>query len=103
MIITLIIGSIVLCLFTIFMTIFTYAPEHIIEKENKKMVAYVYSFLQVRVEYYDYVNIFMRGNQLKIEEDYGNGGYDPFERDNVPLPKIYRYYDDNGKVIKSNW
>lgn len=45
------------------------------------MVACVNSFLQVRVAYYDYVNCFVRGNQVRISEDYGSGGYDPFEID----------------------
>lgn len=80
-----------------------YNPEHIIEKENKKMVACVKSFLQVRVAYYDYVNCFVRGNQVRISEDYGSGGYDPFEIDKMPSPQKYIYYDENGNIIKSNW
>ena len=82
---------------------FMYNPEHIIEKENKKMVACVNSFLQVRVAYYDYVNCFVRGNQVRISEDYGSGGYDPFEIDKMPSPQKYIYYDENGNIIKSNW
>lgn len=81
---------------------FTYEPEHIVEKDDKKMVAYVNSFLQVQVNYYDYINQVVRGNKLKIYEDYGNGGYDPFEQREMPSVNRYIYYDDNGKVIKSN-
>ena len=63
----------------------------------------VNSFLQVRVAYYDYVNCFVRGNQVRISEDYGSGGYDPFEIDKMPSPQKYIYYDENGNIIKSNW
>ncbi len=79
---------------------FTYEPEHIIEKDGKLMVAYVDSFLDVNVIYYDYINEFVRGNRVKIYENYGGGGYDPFVRDEMPKVKRYDYYDENGKVIK---
>ncbi|MEG2788351.1 MAG: hypothetical protein RR942_11105 [Romboutsia sp.] len=67
------------------------------------MVACVNSFLQVNVDYYDYVNKFVRGNKLKINEDYGNGGYDPFQSNQMPEVERYIYFDDNGEVTKSNW
>lgn len=102
-IITSIIGSIIFFLYSLLILAFMYNPEHIIEKENKKMVACVNSFLQVRVAYYDYVNYFVRGNQVRISEDYGSGGYDPFEIDKMPSPQKYIYYDENGNIIKSNW
>ncbi|MDK0742059.1 hypothetical protein P7A62_10185 [Clostridium perfringens] len=43
------------------------------------MIASVYSFLEIRVEYYDYINLFITGNKIRIEEDYEDGGYDPFD------------------------
>lgn len=82
---------------------FLHQPEHIVEKDGKPMVAYVNSFMEVDVYYYDYVNSFVRGNIIKIGENYGNGGYDPFKKDEMPKVKRYIYYDDNGKAIKSNW
>ena len=99
-IITSIIGSIIFFLYSLLILAFMYNPEHIIEKENKKMVACVNSFLQVRVAYYD---CFVRGNQVRISEDYGSGGYDPFEIDKMPSPQKNIYYDENGNIIKSNW
>ena len=54
-------------------------PEHVIYKDNKKYVAEVNSFLQVNVYYYDYINPFLRGNEIKIHENYGKGGYDAFD------------------------
>ena len=80
--------------------IFTHRPEHVVEKDGKKMVAYVDSFLDVRVNYYNYVNPLVRGNKLKINEDYGSGGYDPFKSDEIPTVKSQIYFDDNGKAIK---
>lgn len=82
---------------------FTYQPEHIIEKDGKQMVAYVDSFLDVNIYYYDYINPVVRGSQLKIYENYGSGGYDPFNREEMPTVKQYIYYDENGKVIKSSY
>ncbi|MDK0920054.1 hypothetical protein P5F52_14930 [Clostridium perfringens] len=73
--------------------------EHFVEKDGKKMVARVNSFMKVYVEYYDYINPVIRGNKIKIEEDYGEGGYDPFEADEKITSKKITYYNDNGDVI----
>ena len=82
---------------------FAYVPEHEITKEDKKYVAYVKSFLDVKVYYYDYINFFLVGNKIKIYENYGNGGYDPLDGEhNEKTPVIYYYYDENGKVIETN-
>jgi len=101
------IGSIIIAVITSILLIygfvvfvFTYEPEYIIEKNRKPMVAYVNSFLEVNVSYYDYVNRFVRGNRLKISESYGKGGYDPFKSDELPTVERSIYYDDNGRVIK---
>lgn len=81
----------------------SHKPEHVIEKDNHKYVAYVNSFLDVEVEYYDYINALLEGNTLKIKEYYGKGGYDPFDgnHDNY-IAERYYYYDEEGKVIKTN-
>lgn len=71
-----------------------YHPEHIVEKNEKKMVASVYTVMNVSVDYYEYINIFVRGNQWQISEHYGNGSYDPFERDVMPSP-YKTYYNPN--------
>lgn len=64
------------------------------------MVAYVDSFLQVNVYYYDYKNAFVHGG-MRAREDYGNGGYDPFDRNEMPNVKHYTYYDDDGNITDS--
>lgn len=82
---------------------FSYEPEHVIEKDNKKYVAYVESFLKVNVYYYDYINFFLVGNKVKIHEFYGNGGYDPFDGEHSDSEvKSYYYYDDEGNLIDTN-
>lgn len=89
-------------LFAFFIITFT-GPQHFVYKNGNKMVASVNSFLQVTVDYYDYKNPFIMGNQLRISEDYGNGGYDPFKCDEMPSVKNYIYFDKNGNVTDSNY
>lgn len=87
----------------LFIIMLSYSPEHIISKDGNKYVAYVNSFLSVNVEYCDYINWFLVGNKVKIYEDYGKGGYDPFNgRHNDYKPQQYYYYDNDGNVIKTN-
>ncbi|WP_207716466.1 hypothetical protein [Clostridium beijerinckii] len=97
------ISVIILFIFGYLVFAFTYRPEHIVEKDGKQMVAYVDSFLDVHIYYYDYINPIVRGSQLKIYENYGSGGYDPFDREEMPVVKQYIYYDEKGKEIKSSY
>lgn len=98
-----IISMMILFIFGFIVFAFTYKPEHIMDKDGKQMVAYVDSFLDVNIYYYDYINSVVRGSQLRIYENYGSGGYDPFNREEMPTVKQYIYYDENGKVIKSSY
>ena len=90
---------------------FSYSPEHVIQKDDKKYVAYVKAFLHVDVYYYDYINFFLCGNQLRLHEDYGKGGYDPFDgnhpnskpienNDNIIDKQNENYEDNNTNEIK---
>ena len=97
-IITIICWKIILLIFA-----FSYKPEHIITKDDKKYVAYVIAFKNVKVNYYDYINFFLVGNKIKLEEDYGKGGYDPFdEKHRDSKVQRYYYYDKNHKIINKN-
>ena len=84
-----------------FLGAFSYMPEHIVRKDGKKYVAYVNGFLRTYVYYYDYKNIFVVGNQKRIEEDYGKGGFDPIENKfgNKYDVETTTYYDENGNVV----
>ena len=83
---------------------FGYAPEHVVNKDGKKYVAYVNSFLGTYVHYYDYKNIFVVGNKLKIKEYYGNGGYDPIKNKYGYKYEVLTttYYDENGNIISTD-
>ena len=84
-----------------FLGAFSYMPEHIAKKDGKNYVAYVNGFLRTYVSYYDYKNIFVVGNQKRIEEDYGKGGFDPIENKfgNKYDVETTTYYDENGNVV----
>lgn len=81
--------------------VFCYKPEHVVEKDERKYVAYVNGFLQTTVYYYDYKNQFAVGNQKRIVEYYGKGGFDPIENKYGYSYNIERtiYYDENGQII----
>ena len=55
------------------------------------------------MRYYNHINALVRGNNILIHEDFGNGGYDPFTLDEMPKVRRYMYFDENGEVIDSNW
>lgn len=84
-------------IFTLILIIFiTYRKEYIVIKDGKKYVSYVNSFFQVNVEYYDYINPFLVGTNLKIKEEYGEGGYPPFdEKYEATEPIKTNYYQDD--------
>lgn len=86
-----------------FLGAFSYMPEHIVEKDGKKYIAYVNGFLRTYVYYYDYKNIFVVGNQKRIEEYYGKGGFDPIENKfgNKYDVEITTYYDKEGNIVNT--
>lgn len=53
--------------------------------------------------YYDYKNIFVVGNQKRIEEYYGKGGFDPIKNKfgNKYNVEDITYYDEDGNVINT--
>lgn len=81
-----------------------FPPEHIIEKSDKKMVGYVHAFLETRVEYFEYINVLVRKANKSYVEDYGEGGFDPFDKKIGYKHEVQEitYYDENGKVISTN-
>lgn len=84
----------------LFIFAFMYAPEHIVYKDGKKYVAYVYSFLNTNVEYYDYINNFVIGKNKRILEIYDDVGRDVLaDTKNNWKPSSTIYYDKNGKNL----
>lgn len=91
--VALIIGIII---FTMLIFAFSHQPEHVVYRNDKKMVAAVDSYMDVYVYYYPYKNWFIMGKEAKMREWYGNGGYDPFNisnGDKKPVPIKVDYYD----------
>lgn len=89
---------------TIFLVVFSYQPEHVIERDNKKYVAYVTAFLDTTVHYYEYKNLFVFGN-LVMDEYYGKGGFDPIKSkfgNNYKLTST-TYYDKEGNVVNTEY
>ena len=84
-----------------FFVAFSYTPEHVVEKNGINYVAYVTGFKITYVYYYDYKNIFIVGNQKRIEEYYGKGGFDPIKNKYRYEYNVVSttYYDENGKII----
>ncbi len=80
-----------------------YEEEHVVIKDGKKMVAYVHGFMETYVRYYDYKSFLTKGKELRIEEYYGEGGFDPIENKhgyNYPVISA-KYYDENGNIINT--
>lgn len=63
-----------------------YRPEHEVQENGVRMVARVNAFLDVYVDYYEYHGFLFYGQKLGSEY-YGSGGYDPFERQEKPVPR----------------
>lgn len=78
----------------------TYNTEHIVVRNDIKMVATVRSFLEEQVDYHQYVNPFFYGKFLG-HENYGNGSGDPFTDKPKRTPKSWIFYDLDGNVIES--
>ena len=87
-----------------FFGVFGYTPEHVVEKDEKKFVVYVSGFKRTYVNYYDYKNIFVAGNQKRIEEYYGKGGFDPIGNKYGYEYKLERTtcYDEKVEIISIN-
>ena len=61
---------------------FRYTPEHVVEKDGSKYVVVV-------------------GNQKRIVEDYGKGGFDPLGDKYPHKIEHCTYYDEKGNVISN--
>jgi ABC-type uncharacterized transport system, permease component len=97
----LILGGTVL-LYTVFFTAFAHSPEHVVERDGKKMLAVVTSWTDTNADYHLYKNWFVMGKDWLISEYYGSGSFDPFEQNSQPrspalIPKRTTY---NNTVVE---
>lgn len=86
----------------LFLAGFAHRPEHIITKNNIKMVASVNCFLDEIVYYYQYKNPFFYGKELGYEY-YGSGGGDPLAQSPQPEPVQWYFYDLDGTLIENGF
>lgn len=101
------IGFFIIILISIFPIFFKaysnsfYMPEYILEKDNKKYVAYVSGIWDTYVDYYEYKGPFIISRYKSIREYYGEGGFDPIKDNNYGY-KIYEttYYDSEENILK---
>ncbi|KNF08991.1 hypothetical protein CLPU_4c00370 [Gottschalkia purinilytica] len=92
--------SIYVFFISLYILVSSYDPEHLIIKDNKKMIAVVNSFFSVNVYYHSYHNLFVMGKPVLTEEYYGEGGYDPFDTEYGHDPQKTIYFDEKGNRIK---
>ena len=74
--------------------------EHVVERDGKKYVVSVNSFLSVYADYYDYKNFLVYEKKVKIAESYGKGGFAPIENDAEHPVEWVTYYDDDGNITR---
>ena len=68
-IIVLLICFVIFCIYTFLLSVFSYKPEHVVEKHGQKMVTYTYNFLITRIAYYEYKNFIVCGyEEIDMEE-----------------------------------
>lgn len=79
----------------------TYNTEHIVIRNDIRMVATVRSFLEEQVDYYQYKNPFFYGKWLGYE-NYGDGSGDPLEETKKQNPESWVFYDLDDNVIESS-
>lgn len=86
-------ASVLLIFGSLFVSTFSYKPEHEVTKNGQNMIACVNSFLDVYVDYYEDKGPLFRGSEKLGEEWYGSGGYDPFTTDMEVAPKRSTFKD----------
>ena len=84
-----------------FIAVLSYTPEHVVERDGKRYVAYVKGFRHADVSYYDYVNAVVVGDRIRIREVYKQRK-DPLENPSGCEYEIQStiYYDENGNAIE---
>lgn len=55
-------------------------PEYLIEKDGKKYVIHEHSYLTTKIQYYDNINLILRGKNILLTEEYDK---DEFNRDSI--------------------
>lgn len=94
--------SLALMLVALISGMMTFRPEHEVQENGVRMLARVNAFLDVYVDYYEYHGFLFYGKKLGSEY-YGGGGYDPFERQEKPVPRQRSFTDSSFNHIGSKY
>lgn len=97
--IVLVIGLVIVALIGLFILPFAYEPEHIVIRNDIKMIARVERFWDRQVYYCQYKNPFFYGKNLGYEY-YGSGSGDPLAETPTPSPHHWAFYDLGGNLIE---
>lgn len=84
--------------FLVFVMIYTYNPEYVVNLEGEDYVAIVKSFIDVDVYYYDYYGPFLMGTKVRVHGYFGEGGFDPIKDPNKAKMVVYTFYDKDGYI-----
>ena len=76
--------------------------EHVVERDGRKYVAHVDGWLDTYVYYYEYKGPFLEGAVKRIEEYYGDGGFDPIGSEHTYPVMSTTYYDEDGNILSTN-
>lgn len=77
-----------------------YMPEHVVVRNDIRMVAQVRSFLDETVSYYPYRNFLFCGSEEIGHEWYGNGGGDPLDGTQHREPQAWYFRDLDGNLLE---
>jgi hypothetical protein len=77
--------------------------ESVVERNGVKMYVMKRNIEEVNLEYYDYANLFVRGEFLRINERYDHG-YSPAGSSVISTisPSRIQYYDESGYLLKED-
>ena len=83
---------------------FKFSPrEELVDRDNKKMIKIThYELLSNDIEYYDYINYFIRNKTIRIIEDYSDAIGTKYYRGTIfndENGELFEEYDSEGKLI----
>lgn len=81
-------------------SVLSYHPEHVAQRNSVRLIARVNRFLEREVNYYQYKGALFYGKEMGYEY-YGLGVGDPLAKVPSPEPEQWIFYNEEGSVIES--
>lgn len=94
--------AVALMLVGILGSILAYTPEHVVVRNDIRMVGQVHSFLDETVSYHLYCNVLFCGAEEIGHEWYGNGSGDPLDGSEHREPKAWFFKDPDGNLLEQS-